>query len=322
MAARLRAWQQAIEKTMRIFENTSFRFVQTRRKGYVFSAILLTLSLFSFVTRGVELGIDFKGGMEFVVESQQRLDVNAVRAALTSALGREPEVKTYSDVAGGVDALLVRTLEEGDINQVQTQVVGGIAAAFPQAQPQVIKTDVVGPRFAKDLERGAIFAVIGSLIVIFVYILIRFEWRFGLGAVAALFHDVLITLGIFSMLQGLLPFSLQIDQAIIAAFLTIVGYSLNDTVVIFDRVREFTNLFKTEPYNEVVNRSINTTLSRTVITSGTTLLVVAVLFIFGGEVLRGFAFALIIGILIGTYSSVYVATPVVVELHKRRKTRR
>ena len=141
--------------------------------------------------------------------------------------------------------------------------------------------------------------------------------RFGLGAVAALFHDVLITLGLFSTLQGLLPFSLQIDQAIIAAFLTIVGYSLNDTVVIFDRVREFTNLFKTEPYNQVVNRSINTTLSRTIVTSCTTLLVVVTLFIFGGEVLRGFAFAMIFGILIGTYSSVFVATPVVVELHER-----
>ena len=211
----------------------------------------------------------------------------------------------------------MRTLSGGDINQVQKQIVEGIEAAFPQAQPEVIKTDVVGPRFAEDLMRGSIYAIITSLLVIFIYILIRFEWRFGLGAVAALFHDVFITLGIFSMLQGLLPFSLQVDQAIIAAFLTIVGYSLNDTVVIFDRIREFTNLFKTEPYKQVVNRSVNTTLSRTVVTSCTTLLVVVTLFIFGGEVLRGFAFAMIFGILIGTYSSVFVATPVVVELHER-----
>ena len=181
----------------------------------------------------------------------------------------------------------------------------------------MIKTDVVGPRFAEDLKRGSLYAVLGSLLVIFLYVMLRFEWRFGLGAVAALFHDVLITLGIFSLLQGLLPFSLQIDQAIIAAFLTIVGYSLNDTVVIFDRIREYTNLFKTEPYKIVVNRSVNTTLSRTVITSGTTLLVVTTLFIFGGEVLRGFTFALIIGVIIGTYSSVFVATPVVVELYSR-----
>ena len=159
--------------------------------------------------------------------------------------------------------------------------------------------------------------MLGSLLVIFIYILVRFEWRFSLGAVAALFHDVTIVLGLFALLSGVLPFSLQIDQAIIAAFLTIVGYSLNDTVVVFDRIREYSNLFKTESYDDLVNRSINATLSRTVVTSLTTLLVVVVLFIFGGAVLRGFAFALILGICIGTYSSVFVASPVVVELRAR-----
>ncbi len=303
---------------MRVFENANFNFVESRKKGYIFSGTLLILSLIAFVVRGLEMGIDFKGGMEFVVESEQVLPATDVRDVLAGALGSAPEVKTYSDVSvDGGDALLIRTLDTGDISQIQGQIIGGIEAAYPEAAPRVVKTDIVGPRFAEDLKRGAIYAVFGSLLVIFIYILIRFEWRFGLGAVAALFHDVLITLGVFAMLQGLMPFSLQIDQAIIAAFLTIVGYSLNDTVVIFDRIREFTNLFKTEPYNKVVNRSVNTTLSRTVITSSTTLLVVATLFIFGGEVLRGFAFALIIGIFIGTYSSVFVATPVVVELHAR-----
>ena len=303
---------------MRVFENANFNIVESRKKAYVFSGVLLVLSLVAFVVRGLEMGIDFRGGMEFVVESEQNLAATDVREALTGVLGQAPEVKTYSDVAvAGNDALLVRTLPGGDINQVQNQIVGGIEAAFPEAKPTVVKTDIVGPRFAEDLKQGSIYAVFGSLLVIFIYVMIRFEWRFGLGAVAALFHDVLITLGLFSLLRGLLPFSLQIDQAIIAAFLTIVGYSLNDTVVIFDRIREFTNLWKTESYNSVVNRSVNTTLSRTVITSSTTLLVVVTLFIFGGEVLRGFAFALIIGILIGTYSSVFVATPVVVELHHR-----
>ncbi len=304
---------------MRILENANFSIVESRRKGYLFSGLLIVLSLAAFLTRGLEVGIDFKGGMEFVVETAVPLSPTEVRATLTEALGQSPEVKTYSDVsAEGGDALLVRTLE-GDLetNEVQGQIVGTIEATFPDADPRVVKTDVVGPRFAEDLKRGSIFAVCGSLLVIFIYVMLRFEWRFGLGAVAALFHDVLITLGIFSLLRGFLPFSLQIDQAIIAAFLTIVGYSLNDTVVIFDRIREFTNLFKTEPYNQVVNRSVNTTLSRTIITSSTTLLVVVTLFIFGGEVLRGFAFALIIGILIGTYSSVFVATPVVVELNRR-----
>ncbi len=241
----------------------------------------------------------------------------AVRSALSGVLASDPEVKTY-----GESGLLVRTLAEGSITDVQGQILGGITAAFPTSQPEVEKTNIVGARFAEDLERGAIFSVLGSLLVIFVYILIRFEWRFGVGAVTALFHDVIITLGCFSLLKDLLPFSLQIDQTIIAAFLTIVGYSLNDTVVVFDRIREYSGLFKSESYDSVVNRSINNTLSRTIITSSTTLLVVVVLFIFGGEVLKGFALALIIGILIGTYSSVFVASPVVVELKHRSGSRK
>ena len=256
------------------------------------------------------------------METALEVSSTDARIGLTDVLGQAPEVKTYADVsAGSAVALLVRSAGEGETTEIQNTIVQGIADAFPGSAPRVVKTDVVGPRFADDLKRGSIYAVFGSLFVIFVYVMIRFEWRFGLGAVAALFHDVAITLGLFSLLRGLMPFSLQIDQAIIAAFLTIVGYSLNDTVVIFDRIREFTNLYKTEPYNRVVNRSVNTTLSRTIITSSTTLLVVLTLFIFGGEVLRGFAFALIVGILIGTYSSVFVATPVVVELHQRRLAR-
>ena len=302
---------------MRIFENADFNFVGNRMKAYIFSGILLAMSIVALVTPGVELGIDFKGGMEFIVETQETLSVPEVRSALANTLGAEPEVKTYADVTQGIESLLIRTLPADDINAMQATIVNTLESAFPNAQPTVVKTDIVGPRFARDLAEGAVKAVFGSLLVIFIYILLRFEWRFGVGAVAALFHDVTITLGLFALLHNIMPFSLQIDQAIIAAFLTIVGYSLNDTVVVFDRVREFTNLFKTEAYGTVVNRSINTTLSRTIITSGTTLLVVVTLFIFGGEVLKGFAFALIIGVIIGTYSSVFVASPIVVELQKR-----
>ncbi len=305
---------------MRIFENANFSFIQNRRVGYVVSAVLLLASISSFIFNGLELGIDFKGGMEFVIESSEPLDAVDVRSVLTGLLTSEPEVKTYQ--TSSETGLLIRTLDEGDISEVQSLIVGGIEAAFPGSKPTVQKTDIVGPRFAEDLKRGAIFSLLGSLLVIFVYILIRFEWRFGVGAVVALLHDVTITLGIFSLLRGMLPFSLQIDQTIIAAFLTIVGYSLNDTVVVFDRIREYTGLFKAESYPSVVNRSINNTLSRTVVTSSTTLLVVVVLFIFGGEVLKGFAFALIIGILIGTYSSVFVAAPVVIELKQRGGSRK
>ena len=302
---------------MRIFENADFAFIKNRRTGYIVSGVLLALAIVSFATRGIELGIDFKGGMEFVVETQGTLPATEVRSALADVLEAEPEVKQF-----GESALLVRTVAgdaegEGEITRMQNLIVGGIEGAFPEAAPEVVKTDVVGPRFAADLQRGALYSVFFSLLVVFVYILIRFEWRFGLGAVAALVHDVTITLGLFSLLHDWLPFSLQIDQTIIAAFLTIVGYSLNDTVVVFDRIREYANVFKTEPYPDVVNRSINNTLSRTVITSGTTLLVVITLFIFGGEVLKGFAFALIVGIVIGTYSSIFVASPIVVELRER-----
>ena len=302
---------------MRIFENTNYGFTTARRKGYIFSAILLLISLGSFFLHGLEVGIDFKGGREFVVDSDNVMDVAAVRGILADALGAEPEVKSY-----GEDMLLVRAAGAEDVTQVQNAIISALAEAFPDSNPRIEGTYAVSPRFADDLKRGAIYSILGSLLVIFVYILLRFEWRFGVGAVAALFHDVTITLGVFSILHGFVPFSLQIDQTIIAAFLTIVGYSLNDTVVVFDRIREYTGIFKSESYDAIVNKSINNTLSRTIVTSGTTLFVVTVLFIFGGEVLRGFAFALMFGVIIGTYSSIFVATPLVLELRRRAVTTR
>ncbi|MDZ4699578.1 MAG: protein translocase subunit SecF [Rhodothermales bacterium] len=301
---------------MRIFENANYQFMRNRKIAYAISGALFVLSLASLLFRGLEVGIDFLGGMEFVVESDQPVSTAEVRSTLATALGSEPEVKTFDETG-----LLIRTASTGDINEVEAQVLRGVNEAAPGGTHRIVKTDIVGPRFAEDLKRGAFYSVIGSLIVIFLYIWVRFQWKVGysVGAVAALVHDVVITLGMFSLMHHLniVPFSLQIDQTIIAAFLTIVGYSINDTVVVFDRIREYTTMFKTENYENVVNRSINTTLSRTIITSGTTLLVVITLFIFGSEVLRGFAFALLFGIGIGTYSSIFVAAPIVVELRNR-----
>jgi preprotein translocase SecF subunit len=297
---------------MRLFENADYSFIPNRRIGYIISGTLLVISILSLLTRGLALGIDFRGGMEFVVGNVGDLSTVEVREALSGPLGSQPEVKTF-----GETDLLVRVSAEGDVNTVQNRITETIRSSFQGASPEILKTDVVGPRFAEDLKRGALYAVFGALGIIFLYILVRFEWRYSVGAVAALVHDVTITLGIFSVLAGVAPFSLQIDQAIIAAFLTIVGYSLNDTVVVFDRVREYVNLFKTERFDDVVNRSINATLSRTVVTSVTTLIVVSILFFFGGEVLRGFSFALIIGVIIGTYSSIFVASPTIVELQRR-----
>jgi len=298
---------------MRIFENTQIDFLKKQRFAATLSGVLVVLSLVSLLTRGLETGIDFQGGTEIVIETDVALDVVDVRAGLSDALGATPEVKEY----GEPELLLIRMPSGGDPDSLQTLIVGAVNAAFPGANATPQKVDSVGPRFADDLKRGAIWAILAALLVIFLYIMVRFEWRFSVGAIVALMHDVIITLGIFSLLHGVLPFSLQIDQAIIAALLTIVGYSLNDTVVIFDRIREFVNLFKTERFGPVVSRSINSTLSRTVVTSGTTLIVVGVLFIFGGEVLKGFAFALIIGVVIGTYSSIFVASPVVIALRAR-----
>jgi len=299
---------------MRLFENADYSFIPNRKVGYIISGTLLTISIVSLLVRGLALGIDFRGGYEFVLGNTQELETVEVRAALAEPLGSQPEVKTFGDAS-----LLIRTSVEGEANttEVQNTILSTIREEFSGAEPEVEATSVVGPRFAEDLKRGAFYAVFGALGVVFLYILVRFEWRYSVGAVAALVHDVTITLGLFSVLAGIVPFSLQIDQGIIAAFLTIVGYSLNDTVVVFDRVREYVNLFKTETFPKIVNKSINATLSRTVVTSITTLIVVTVLFFFGSEVLRGFSFALIFGVIIGTYSSVFVASPTVVELNRR-----
>jgi preprotein translocase SecF subunit len=300
---------------MRLFENADYTLIPNRRIGYIISGILLTISILSLLVRGLSLGIDFRGGMEFVVGNTQEVSTVELRSALTGPLGAQPEVKRYGDTG-----ILIRASATGDINEVQQRILSTMKQEFPEVDAQIEKTNVVGPRFAEDLKQGAIYAVFGALAVIFLYILVRFEWRYSMGAVAALIHDVTITLGVFSLLAGVVPFSLQIDQGIIAAFLTIVGYSLNDTVVVFDRVREYVNLLKTENFPNIVNRSINATLSRTVVTSVTTLIVVVILFLFGGEVLRGFSFALIIGVIIGTYSSVFVASPTIVELNRRLDT--
>lgn len=295
---------------MRIFEKIDVDFVGRRKMGYVISSILIVISAISLATFGLKMGIDFQSGTEFVIETDSPVSTTELRSELGALLENEPEIKTY----GGDNALLVRTTEGGDIEIVQNAITGAISSNFQGSNPKVIKRESVSPRFADDMKNGAILAIIISLLVIFGYILIRFEWRFGVGAVLALAHDVFITLGLFALLHNFVPFSLEINQSIIGALLTIVGYSLNDTVVVFDRIREYTRVFKTQAYEKMVNRSINSTLSRTLVTSGTTLIVVLVLFFAGGEVLRGFAFALIVGILVGTYSSIFVASPTVVEL--------
>jgi preprotein translocase subunit SecF len=301
---------------MRIFETANYNFISKRKVGYIISGTLIALSILGIIFKGgLQYGIDFKGGKEFVIEFKSDVVVGDIRSALTETFKSQPEVKNY----GSNSVVLIRTDVDQDVNTLKTAINQTLSTKFPDNPGSIEKTDNVTARFSEDLKWSALQAIVASIFTIFFYILIRFRnWRFSAGAVLALMHDVVITLGLFTILNDILPFSLTIDQTIIAAFLTIVGYSLNDTVVVFDRIRENAAVHKSMEYSAMINRSINDTLSRTVITSGTTLFVVAVLFIFGGEVLKGFSFALIMGILIGTYSSIFVASSFVVDLAKNK----
>lgn len=301
---------------MRWFETPNFNFIKVHKIAYVISGLLIAASIIGIVTKGLQYGIDFNGGKEFVLEFSKPVEVTQIRNELAQPLGSAPVVKKF----GSDRDILVRTDNPGDISTVQETIVSSVRQLYPKIETNVVKTDIVGPRFAEDLKDASFNAIIFALIAIFLYILVRFkDWTFSAGAVAALFHDVMIVLGIFTIFSNILPFNLQIDEAIVAAFLTIVGYSINDTVVVFDRIRENSLLFKTMDEDEMINKSLNDTLSRTVITSLTTLFTVTVLFIFGGEVLKGFSFALMLGIIVGTYSSIFIASPLAMDLRRNRQ---
>ncbi len=301
---------------MRWFETPNIDFVGKRKGAYIFSSIMFVLSLVVIITQGLQYGIDFKGGSEFVYKFSEPVSTTEVREMLAEPLGSAPEVKQF-----GTDVeVLIRTDNTASKEDVQEIIQATFDSELGLITYESESGSYISPRFGDDLKSGAIQAVIYAIVIIFIYIFIRFRnWTFSAGAVAALVHDVTITLGIFTLLNDVVSFSLLIDQNIIAAFLTIVGYSLNDTVVVFDRVRENSIVHKGMDFFEMMNKSLNDTLSRTVITSVTTLFVVLVLFIFGGEVLKGLSFALIIGVVLGTYSSLFVASPLVLELDKRAK---
>ena len=302
---------------MRLFETANYNIIPHRKIGYVISITLVIISLVAIFGRGIQYGIDFRGGIEIILEFEEPASVDELRSELTGPLGVMPDIRRLGI---GRD-MLIRIDTELPTSEVQQIITATAAQAFPDNPSSIIQTESVGPSFADDLRNAALMSIIFALIVIFLYILIRFKkWSYSAGAVAALGHDVIITLGVFTILHGIVPFSLDINQALIAAFLTIVGYSLNDTVVVFDRIRENTLIFKTDDFEKTVNRSVNNTLSRTVVTSLTTLFVVTILFIFGGDVLKGLSFALIIGVILGTYSSIFVASSLLVDLQlKTRK---
>ena len=322
------------------FTNTNFQFMSLRKPAYIFSALMILVSLGSLMTRGLSLGVDFEGGRTYQVRFDQPVEVAAVADALGAQwVGEDgrayaPAVKTL----GSPDQVVITTNYRVDDNgadveeALQASLYEGVKGFYaapvslenfvsPSSEEAVglVASRQVGPTVADDIKDTAVWAVIFSLIAIFLYLLLRFsKWQYSLGAVAATVHDTIIVLGAFSLLDGVLPFSMEVDQAFIAAILTVIGYSLNDTVVVFDRIREFFGeSTKQDMKSDVLDNALNATLSRTFNTSFTTIIVLLIIFIFGGEVLRGFIFAILLGIVIGTYSSLFIASPVLYDSSKR-----
>ena len=300
---------------MHLIKNTNIDFLKYRKIAYVISLTLMLAGLVSLLIRGLNYGIDFKGGTEVVLRFEDDVTVSDVRAVLKEA-GVEGAVKSY----GADRSILVQTVFEGDLNQLKALVSNALNDRIPDNPHEVLRIDSVGPSIASDLKWAALKALLGAVIAILLYVGIRFEFRFAAASVVAIFHDVFIVLGIFSIFGGMFDFMpFDINQSIIAAFLTIAGYSINDTVVVYDRIRENIRTGKPSDYITIFNNSLNQTLSRTVITSGTTFLVVLVLFIFAGPAIRGFTFAILLGIGVGTYSSLFIAAPIVLDWQLRSK---
>ena len=310
-----RAIKFASKSTFNALTNFNVDFLSKKKVAYFVSGGIIIAGAVSLIIQGVNYGIDFKGGYSYVVQFDEPVNSVDVRKALAEPLSGEPQVKTFgpSNQVKITTDYLINSTDDNASDEVRDQLDKGLAGVGNDYS--IKSSQKVGPTIAEDIKTSAYWAVSFSLIVIFLYIFLRFQkWQYGLGALAAVFHDVLIVLGLFSILKAVVPFSLKIDQAFIAAILTVVGYSINDTVVVYDRIREKLNLNKKSPFLETVNRALNDTLSRTFITSFTTLIVILILFLFGGEMIRGFSFALLIGVLVGTYSSLFVSSNIVIEL--------
>jgi SecD/SecF fusion protein len=309
--------------TERLFKDSNIDFISRRKIFYMISAGIILAGAASIAIKGFGLGVDFKGGRTYVAKFEQSVATADVRQTLESAFeGASVEVKTF----GGSDQVKITTpykIEntDADVERAIEGTVNKALAGMTGNKGTVVSSSKVGPTIANDTIWSSLKAIFYALIVTFIYIYIRFRSvAFGFGAVVALFHDVLIILGIFSIFNGILPFSLDIDQAFVGAILTIMGYSMNDTVVVFDRIREYLSEKRSskEDIASVINNALNSTLSRTAVTGVATLLVLLILLIFGGETIRGFVFAMFIGVIVGTYSSLFMAAPIVVDAMQRQ----
>jgi len=373
---------------MQLFHNLNVDFMGKRKFFYILSASIFLLGMLNIAFRGLQFGIDFKGGTEIVVRFDNPIKISDLRRDLQSTGLGEVEIKTFGDDAGALIRTELQTLPQNLFPKIQKQIEDDINASFPavvgnyhseksstsltysfnnpdtasaianklfldgfqsgkaseevtntqvvvqvgisdwvkeslknklKGNPfQVLKEERVGPKVGNELKQDTIIAIVLSLIGILIYLAFRYKFIFAFGAVLALFHDVLITLGLYAILYNVIPgLNLEVNLTVVAAFLTLIGYSINDTVIVFDRVRETLKIHKTESLEVLMNMAINKTMSRTVLTGGTTLLGIFVLLLLGGEVLRAFAFTMFFGIIIGTYSSVFVASAIVLDYAKK-----
>ncbi len=283
---------------MNILGKTNFDFMSMRKHAMILSVILITISIGSLVTRGLNFGLDFTGGTAVVIDFDKVVPLDEIRDALNSNEFVDASVQNF----GSAKSIQIRFQSESDEESTNLRDQLALIIAPLDESAFVGKGDYIGSQVGDELVEQGSLAILYAIIGILLYVTMRFEWRFSVGSVVALVHDVLITTGVFSILQ------MEFDLTILAALLAVIGYSLNDTIVVFDRVRENFRAMRKKTSEQVFNKSINQTLSRTIITSLTTLMVLAALFIFGGAMIHGFAFALIVGILIGTYSSIFVAS--------------
>ncbi|MFI5152496.1 MAG: protein translocase subunit SecDF [Chitinophagales bacterium] len=313
----------------KIFQKAHFKFIEYRKVAYGISVVVLILGVGSFF-HGFKKGVEFLGGRSYVVKFNRSLQVDPVRNELNKVFGKYPEIKTYGSneqleittdylveqEGQAADSIVVNKLFDGLQSFLPT---GASKVEFATTNKYIQQTKKVTPFISDDLKSGAVQATIFALLIIFVYIFIRFrDWRYSLGTIIALLHDVFVTLAVFSFLQNVVPFPLEIDQHFIAAILTVIGFSMNDTVIVFDRIREDSRIMKNATKAEIINKAVNDTLSRTIMTSLTVFITILILFLVGGEVTKGFAFAMLIGVITGTYSSIFVAAPVLVDLAKSK----
>jgi preprotein translocase subunit SecF len=301
---------------MEFFGRTNINFQGKRRIAISISALMILAGLISLVAHGgPNYSIDFRGGTAITLRFDRPVSEGDVRQALNTVKLGDSEVKTVTG-GGSHPDILIRVKEASLATSSVEIVENALQKTFPDNHFDVRQVEKVGPKVGSELKGKAVLAIVVALIGILIYVAWRFEFKFAVGAIIATTHDVLIMIGVFSLLN------LEVSLAIVAAFLTIVGYSLNDTIVVYDRIRENIKKLRSVPYFDIINTSINETLSRTILTAGTTLIVVIILFFMGGQVIHDFSFALLVGIIVGTYSSIFIAAPILLEWEQRYGTKR